>query len=286
MGGVEFKQRAWQPACAMNESKSYSLVSFQRASRYNPEWLAESVSGAAPSLALTEWLCEALELRPGMRVLDLGCGKGASSIFLRREFGVEVWATDLWFPAAGRARRAADAGIREGLTAVQADARFLPFDREFFDVIVSIDAYSYFGTDDLYLEYLLGFVKPGGRVGIAGAGLMQEVTGPVPEHLAAWWEPAMWCLHSASWWARHWSKTALVEDVRAAAMPEGWRLWLEWQRTICPDNKPEIAALEADAGRYLTYIRATCTRKHDVAIQPPISAIPDDYEFRPLLKPA
>ena len=29
-----------------------------------------------------------------MRVLDLGCGRAMSSIFLRREFGVQVWATE------------------------------------------------------------------------------------------------------------------------------------------------------------------------------------------------
>jgi cyclopropane fatty-acyl-phospholipid synthase-like methyltransferase len=34
-----------------------------------------------------------------MRVLDLGCGRAMSSIFLRRQFGVQVWATDLWFSA-------------------------------------------------------------------------------------------------------------------------------------------------------------------------------------------
>jgi hypothetical protein len=33
-------------------------------------------------------------------VLDLGCGRASSSIFLRREFGVQVWAADLWFSAA------------------------------------------------------------------------------------------------------------------------------------------------------------------------------------------
>ena len=37
---------------------------------------------------------DGLDLRPGMRVLDLGCGRAASSIFLRREFGVQRWATD------------------------------------------------------------------------------------------------------------------------------------------------------------------------------------------------
>ena len=59
---------------------------FPRSSAYRSEWIMASVSGGANSLWLSEWLTEALVLRPGMRVLDLGCGRGASSIFLRREF--------------------------------------------------------------------------------------------------------------------------------------------------------------------------------------------------------
>src|SRR5687767_9758613 len=84
---------------------------FPRASTYNPEWVTASVSGGANSLWLTEWLCEALELRPGMRVLDLGCGLAASSIFLSREFDVQVWATDLWFDAGQNLERVRDAGV-------------------------------------------------------------------------------------------------------------------------------------------------------------------------------
>ena len=63
---------------------------FPRAARYNPEWVTSAVSGAANPLWMAEWLAEALDLRPGMRVLDLGCGRAASSIFLHREFGVQV----------------------------------------------------------------------------------------------------------------------------------------------------------------------------------------------------
>ena len=63
---------------------------FPRASRYHPDWVLAGVSGAANSLWLTEWLTEELDLRPGMRVLDLGCGRALSSIFLHREFGVQV----------------------------------------------------------------------------------------------------------------------------------------------------------------------------------------------------
>ena len=60
---------------------------------------------------------------------------------------------------------------------IHADARSLPFATEFFDAIVSIDSFVYYGTDDLYLNYLARFLKPGGVLGIAGAGLMQEIDG-------------------------------------------------------------------------------------------------------------
>src|ERR1700683_4979075 len=53
---------------------------FPRAAKYNPDWVLASVSGAANPLWLSEWLAAAMDLRPGMRVLDLGCGRGAASI--------------------------------------------------------------------------------------------------------------------------------------------------------------------------------------------------------------
>ena len=154
---------------------------FPRASTYHPEWVRESAGGGANSLWLTEWLAERLALRPAMRVLDLGCGRGASSIFLHREFGVQVWGTDLWFSAEERSQRIRDAGVVDGgVVAIHADARALPFDLEFFDAIVSIDSFPYYGTDDLYLGYLARFLKPGGAIGIAGAGLMHEIDGAAP----------------------------------------------------------------------------------------------------------
>src|SRR5947207_3402683 len=202
---------------------------FSRSSAYHPEWIMASVSGGANSLWLSEWLTEALDLRPGMRVLDLGCGRGASSIFLRREFDVQVWATDLWFSVSERLQRVRDAGVEDGVFPIHADARSLPFATEFFDAIVSIDSYFYFGTDDLYLNYLARFVKPGGPIGIAGAGLISEIDDPIPTHLREWWSQDLpWCLHSAAWWRRHWGRTGILDIEVADTLADGWRLWLDW----------------------------------------------------------
>jgi cyclopropane fatty-acyl-phospholipid synthase-like methyltransferase len=257
---------------------------FPRSSKYNPEWVAASASGGANSLWLTEWLALALNLRPGLRVLDLGCGRASSSIFLHREFGVEVWAADLWFDPSENLQRIRDANASDGVFPLRVDARALPFAAEFFDVVVSIDSFVYYGTDDLYLGYLSRFVKPGGRLAMAGAGVMQEVRGAVPDHLRDWWEPHLWCLHSDLWWRQHWEKMGLLDVELADRMPGGWEAWLEWMRTIAPDNQKEIQALEKDRGIYLGYVRVVGRRRVGMPIEEPIVSIPRQYTKKPLLR--
>ena len=247
-------------------------------------WVLASISSSANALWLSEWLAAAMDLQPGMRVLDLGCGRAASSIFLRREFGVEVWATDLWFSASENLQRVRDAGVEDGVFPIHADARSLPFADEFFDAIVCIDSFYYYGTDDLYLNYLARFVKPGGRVGIAGAGLTREIEGPVPDHLREWWTQDLWCLHSAAWFRRHWERTGILDVELQDAMPDGWQFWLDWHRVIAPDNQAEIAALEADQGRYLGYIRLVGRRQGSVKLADQVESIPPQYTKKPLIR--
>lgn len=262
---------------------------FPLSTQYNPEWVLASASGGANALWLTEWLSSVLDLRPGMRVLDLGCGKAASSIFLCREFGVQVWATDLWTSASENGLRIRDAGLEGQIFPIHADARSLPFAGGFFDAVVCIDSYPYFGTDDLYLNYLAHFVKPGGPVGMAGAGLTREFNGEVPDHLKAFWTQDAWCLHSAEWWSAHWGRTGLVDVEAADTMPEGWQMWLEWQRQAAPDNSLEIGTLETDQGRFLGYTRLVGRRRGDVELEDycwpdPLRSAPSDYQSEPLLR--
>ena len=219
-----------------------------------------------------------------MRVLDLGCGRAASSIFLRREFGVQVWATDLWFSASENIQRIRDAGVEDGVFPIHADARSLPFAAEFFDAIVCIDSFLYYGTDDLYLNYLARFVKPGGPVGIAGAGLMREIDGALPDHLREWWTQDLWCLHSAAWWRRHWERTGIMDIELADTMPDGWQLWLDWHKVIAPDNETEIKALEADRADYFGYIRLVGRRHDHVKLADHIVSLPAQYTKKPLLR--
>jgi len=268
----------------LQDAASRMSTPFPRASKYNPDWLAASASGGANPLVLAEWLSSAMDLRPGMRVLDLACGRAASSIFLRREFGVEVWAVDLWFSASENLERIRDAGCADGVFPLHADARSLPFAAEFFDAITCIDAFPYFGTDDLYLANLARFVKPGGAIGIAGAGWTREIEGEIPAHLREWWVPELACIHSAAWWSHHWQRSGVVDVELADDMLDGWKRWLEWQRAIAPDNAVEIRALEADRGERLVYVRVVARRRRGVELREPIVSMPAQYARKPLLR--
>jgi SAM-dependent methyltransferase len=248
-----------------------------------------NASGGANSLWLTEWLATELDLRPGMRVLDLGCGRASSSIFLRREFGVQVWATDLWISASENFQRIRDAGVEDGVFPLHADAHSLPFAAEFFDAIVCVDAFYYFGTDDLYLNYLAQFVKPGGPVGVVGAGLVREIEGPVPNHLREWWTQDLWGFHSAAWLRRHWERTGILDIAVADTMPEGWQVWLDWHLAVAPDNAVEIRTIEADHGQYLGYVRVVGRRRGEAKLEDycwpdPMKSFPQQYTKKPLLR--
>jgi SAM-dependent methyltransferase len=181
-------------------------------------------------------------------------------------------------------QRIRDAGVEDGVFPVHVDARSLPFADGFFDIVVCIDSFIYYGTDDLYLNYLARFVKPGGMLGIAGAGLVREIEGPLPSHLEGWWTQDLWCLHSADWWRRHWERTGLVTVALADAMPQGWQVWLDWQRAVAPDNEPEIKALQNDGGEYLGYVRAVGRRREDAALSDHIVSVPAQYTPKPLLR--
>jgi SAM-dependent methyltransferase len=175
--------------------------------------------------------------------------------------------------------------VDDGVFPIHADARALPFPAEFFDAVVSIDSYFYYGTDDLFLQTLARFVRPGGVIGIAQAGFMHEVEGPIPEHLRAWWtQDQPWCLHSAAWWRRHLSRTGILDVDLADSLADGWTFWRDWLKAIAPQNTVEIQALEADAGRCFGYVRVIGRRRADAPLSEPVTSVPMRYEKKPLLR--
>jgi SAM-dependent methyltransferase len=249
---------------------------YPRSSRYDPGWLLDLDMGPHP-LWLLEDLARDLELHPGMRILDLGSGKGATSVFLAREYGAEVVAADWWIAPEEAAAGFAAAGVADRVEAVRAEAHALPFEEAGFDAIVSIDAFEYFGTADGYLPYLVRFLRPGGQLGVATPALTREVRelGAIPPHIkeVVGWEAMAW--HTAEWWRFQWETTELVDVTSARLQPDAWRDWLLWARAgaayragargtdgaSADGDRAVVDMLTADRGEYLSFALVTARRR-------------------------
>jgi SAM-dependent methyltransferase len=243
---------------------------YPRSNRYDPDWVIANQMGPN-ALWLLESLTEVLAIEPGMKVLDLGAGKAMTSVFLAREFEAEVWASDLWIPAEENQERIAEAGVDQLVTPVHAEAHALPFEAGFFDVIVSLDAYQYFGTDDLYLGYLVDFLADGGRIGAVMPAVLNEldrIPDDLPQYLKPYWEWEYCCFHSPAWWEHHWAKTGKVRVDHADAIEDGWRDWLTFNDITAPTMTGWLAdgaidthhMLTADQGRLLGFTRIVATK--------------------------
>lgn len=205
------------------------------------------------AVCLLELLCDRMKLEPGMRVLDMGCGAGFTSIILAKEYGVTVFANDLWFSASDNYKRFVKAGISDLVVPIQAEAHSLPYASEFFDAAISIDAYHYFGTDECYFgDYYARLVKQGGQYGMVCPALTREFADGLPEGLAPHWEPAMYAWHSAKWWRNMWQKTNLVDVAYAEDIPDGKALWRA---------TADFELHDADTENYLTLMLMTAVKK-------------------------
>ncbi|MBR9975325.1 MAG: methyltransferase domain-containing protein [Bacteroidetes bacterium] len=242
---------------------------FPKSSSYDPEWMMDNQMGPN-AVWLAEWLTEGMDLREGSRVLDLGCGKALTSIFLAREFGVQVWAADLWIGPDHNWRRAVEAGVGSRVFPLRAEAHSLPFAEGFFDAVVSVDAYQYFGTDELYLGYLARFLRPGAAIGVVVPALMREIVD-VPAHLLApqangkvFWEDECWSFKTSAWWERLWKRSGKVQGVRTDTLPDGWRHWRDFERALEAAGKgifpSDAEALDRDAGATIGFARMLAER--------------------------
>lgn len=244
---------------------------YPRSSQYDAVWLLDLDMGPNP-LWLLEDLAQDLDLHSGMKVLDLGSGRGATSVFLAREYGVHVVAADLWIGPDEAAAVFAEAGVADRVTAVRAEAHALPFAQDSFDAIVSIDAFEYFGTADSYLPYLAGFVRPGGQIGMSTPGMTREIRdlGAIPEPIKKLfgWEPIAW--HTPEWWRFQWHITELVTVTSARLQEDGWQDWLLWTQAVAEhggdksgprrDRQEIIDLLNADRGSLLGFAMVTATK--------------------------
>ncbi len=129
------------------------------------------------SLDATRELIQLTGIQAGQLVLDLGCGVGATPIFLAREIASRIIGVDLIERMLQEAReRAGNQQVSQMISFLAADARTLPFLDNCFDVVL-LESVNVFFDDKLaaFREYAR-VIKPGGYLGITEMVWLQPPT--------------------------------------------------------------------------------------------------------------
>lgn len=231
--------------------------------KYDTPELMAKIMGPNP-LKLEEELLTGHMIPAGATVCDLGSGQGLTSVFLVREYGFKVYAADLWSdPEENRAFFRAFGLTDEQIIPVKADAEALPFEKEFFDAVVSTDSYNYFGRDPDYLdEKLLPFVRKGGYIYVAVPGMKKDLHDDLPRELLLSWTPEQLdYLHDADYWKNIVGSCKGAEVVSVSEMESDEEVWADWLKQ---DNEYAVGdrkAMEAGGGKYLNFIRIVLRKK-------------------------
>ncbi len=119
------------------------------------------------SLDATLELVKLTKISAGQTVLDLGCGVGATPVYLAKESGFQIIGADLVETMLYRSKEWAEENQVFDRTAfLTADARVLPFPDNTFDVVLLESVNVFFEDKSAAFREYLRVIKPGGYLGI------------------------------------------------------------------------------------------------------------------------
>ena len=243
--------------------KGVQDMKYEKSKAYDTPELQEKIMGPNP-VKLEEELLQDHRIPEHAVVCDLGSGQGLTSVFLAREYGFTVYAADLWSDPSKNQKFFDAMGVdRRQLIPVRADASDLPFEKEFFDAVVSTDSYNYFGRDERYLdEKLLPFVKPGGWIYIAIPGMKKDCHSHLPQDLLLSWTPEqLEYMHDVGYWKRMVGCCEGAEVLSVREMESNEEVWADWLRQENEYAVGDRWAMEAGGGAYLNFIAIVLRKK-------------------------
>ena len=231
--------------------------------KYNTPALQSRIMGPNP-VKLEEELLQEHQIPAGAVVCDLGSGMGLTSLFLAKEFGFTVYACDLWSDPAENQAFFDVMGVPHGqIVPVKSDATSLSFEKDFFDAVVCVDSYNYFGRDPDYLdEKLLPFVKPGAMIYIAIPGMKQDCHSALPPELLLSWTPdQLDYIHDIAYWTKIMESAKGAEILSIKEMESNEEVWADWLRQENEYAIGDRKAIDAGGGKYLNFIAIVLRKK-------------------------
>lgn len=238
-------------------------MKYFKSEKYNTPALQAKIMGPNP-VKLEEELLSDHHIPDGGIVCDLGSGQGLTSVFLAKEYEFTVYAADLWSDPAENRKFFDEMGLnKEQIIPVKADATALPFEKNFFDAVVSVDSYNYFGRDPHYLDdKLLPFVKNGGYIYIAIPGMKKDCHNHLPPELLLSWTPEqMEYMHDVDYWQGIVGQCKGAEVISVREMESNEEVWADWLKQENEYAVGDRKSMEAGGGKYLNFIEIVMRKK-------------------------
>lgn len=239
-------------------------MEYTKSQKYNTPELLAKIMGPNP-FKLQEEMLKDHQIPAGSLVCDLGSGQGLTSVMLAKEYGFTVYAADLWSEPEDNRKFFAAMGLTpEQVIPVKVDAEAMPFEKEFFDAIISTDSYNFWGRDSEYLDAkLLPFVKSGGYLYICVPGMKKDCHDDLPQELLLSWTPEQLSyLRDIEYW-REIVKSSRDAEVISLYEMEGnneelWADWINQENEIAVNDRKSI---KAGGGRYLNFVAFVLRKK-------------------------
>jgi cyclopropane fatty-acyl-phospholipid synthase-like methyltransferase len=242
------------------------MLSYPKAEKYQDLGDIYTQTSGPGGLKLVEFIADKLELKPGMRVLDIGTNRGLQTCFLAKEYGVHVIGID---PEDDRTdglphidhlmRNAEDWGVANQVLGIRAGIPDTMLPANAFDAVYSTTTFEMvrgYEGENAYRDCLwevMRVLRPGG---LFGYGDPMHFDTPIPDDLAPL-IPMEWrCCYVP------------LETTRAAFLEVGFEIldsnyardayiwWGEYAHydPFCkadPDGEP--TTIRVDRGRWLSY---------------------------------
>ena len=161
----------------MDDLKKYTLDHYsEKWERYTTDKVLERVENAHPIL---EPLVQCIDVRPGIRILDLGVGPGTLPICIFQTYGDEhryrIYGLDISKQAVIKAGQVvSELGYKKDFCAICGDMEHIPFSDGYFDVVVSNASINLIKNKNDTLGEIDRVIKPGGQFIIADCFQKEE----------------------------------------------------------------------------------------------------------------
>jgi tocopherol O-methyltransferase len=137
-------------------------------------WIRGDESKEKAQLQLIEHLAQRANVRPGSDILDIGCGMGASSLYLAKTYHAKATGITISEVQVEIAKKAA-AAERLNATFLLMDAEAMDFQNQF-DLLWCVESISHFERLEEFFASAARLLKPGGTLAIIDWFMKADLT--------------------------------------------------------------------------------------------------------------